>query len=161
MVTAPTGLTRHVPSRRYREHATKLVRYGTVSLICTTLSLVCLAILVGLLALSPSWSNAGVVLCLTPLSFELNRRWVWAHTEERLLRHAAAFFAFSLAGLALSTVAVHGAARVTSESSRPLRTAAVGSASLSAFGLLWLAQYVFVDQLVFRPRTAADWEGLP
>jgi putative flippase GtrA len=161
MVTAPTGLTGHVDWERYREHATKLFRYGTVSLICTSLSLVCLAILVGLLALSPSWSNAGVVLCLTPLSFELNRRWVWADMEERLVRHAAPFFAFSVAGLALSTITVHGAAMVTSQSPRPLRTAAVDFASLSAFGLLWLAQYVVVDRLVRRRRTATDWEGLP
>jgi len=45
---------------------------------------------------------------------------------------------------------VRGVALVPAESSQALRTVAVVIANLSAFGLLWMAQYVVADKVIFR-----------
>jgi putative flippase GtrA len=112
--------------------------------------LVGLALLVGGLELSAGWSNTGVVLCITPLSFELNRRWVWTRRDtRRQLRHAVPFFAFSLAGLVLSSLSVWEASSMTIHESRAVHSLAVVLANLAAFGFLWIAQYLVVDHLVF------------
>jgi len=134
---------------RQRGHVIRLVRYGRASLVCTALSMTGLAILVGGAHVPASWANAGIVLMLTPVSFELNRRWVWPAVARRAAGHILPFFAFSLAGLAGSTLAVHIASHLTSRWHTGPRTTAVELASLVAFGGLWLVQYVVLDRVVF------------
>jgi len=141
----------------WRRQAAKLARYSGVSVICTSLTVVCLAILVGLMTLSASWSNVGVVLAMTPVSFELNRRWVWGETGgKRRIRHVVPFFAFSGAGLVLSTAAVRWAAMMAEPSSQTLRTCAVIAANLMSFGVLWVAQFIVADRLIFRPAGESE-----
>jgi hypothetical protein len=64
------------------------------------------------------------------------------------------FWILSFAGLVLSTIAValtdswlHG-----SHLGQPLRTCVILTAHLSGFGLLWVAQFVLLDRVLFVHR---------
>jgi putative flippase GtrA len=138
--------------RRLRQ----LLRYGAVSIVATTTSLVVLGILVTTRALSPGWANVVATAVGTVPSFELNRRWVWhRHGSASTRREVIPFVALSAAGLVLSTLAVSAAGRWTEAAglSGASRTAAIQCASIVAFGTLWLAQFVILDRLLFADRS--------
>jgi len=133
----------------------QLLRYSMVSVISTTVSLSVLGTLVATRALTPGWANVVATGAGIGPSFELNRRWVW-HKEGRrsLAAEIGPFCVLSFVGLALSTLAVHVAAGWAADLGlgTNLRTAAVEAANLAAFGSVWVAQFVVLDRLVFRPQ---------
>jgi putative flippase GtrA len=137
-----------------RSRAGQLVRYGSVSVVATATSLVTLTALVGTRLLAPAAANV-VATCVGMIpSFELNRRWVWRRTgRPSLTRQIVPFVVLSLAGLFLSTAAVQVAASYADRAgwSHAVTTLAVIAANLTAFGLLWIAQFVILDRFLFRP----------
>jgi hypothetical protein len=58
-------------------------------------------------------------------------------------REVVPFWAFAFVGLAFSTLLVHLAAQWSEA------TLVVNGANLTAFGLLWVAKYLFLDSLLF------------
>jgi putative flippase GtrA len=134
----------------------KLMRYGAVSLVATATSLTVLGVLVGTRVDSPVWANVVATAVGTVPSFELNRRWVWRKAGGRsLAAEILPFCALSFAGLVLSTVTVAAAARWANDTgfTGSLRTVAVELANVSAFGALWVIQFVVLDRLLFvAPR---------
>jgi putative flippase GtrA len=133
----------------------QLLRYGTVSLVATTTSLVVLGLLVTFRWMTPGWANVVATSVGTIPSFELNRRWVWARRGTRSVATEVIPFAIlSFAGLALSTLTVHvigvWADRTAMESWA--RTGAVELANVAAFGSLWIAQFVILDHVLFADR---------
>jgi hypothetical protein len=60
----------------------------------------------------------------------------------------------SFAGLALSTAAVHAVATWADAAgwTTSARTFAIEIANLSAFGSLWVLQFVVLDRVLFRSR---------
>jgi putative flippase GtrA len=137
-----------------RARAGQLLRYGSVSVIATTTSLLTLSVLVGTRLLAPAAANI-VATCVGMVpSFELNRRWVWRRTgRPSVSRQIVPFVVLSLAGLFLSTAAVQLAASYATRAhwSHGVTTLAVIAANLTAFGLLWIAQFVILDRILFRP----------
>jgi putative flippase GtrA len=130
----------------------KLLRYAGVSLVATVTSLTVLGVLVGTRAASPVWANVVATAAGTVPSFELNRRWVWHKTGDRsIAAEILPFCALSFAGLVLSTLAVAAAARWANDTgfSGSLRTVAVELANVTAFGALWVIQFVVLDRLLF------------
>jgi putative flippase GtrA len=130
----------------------KLVRYGAVSVISTTLSLTVLGVLVFTGALTPGWANVVATAVGTVPSFELNRRWVWGRTGRRsLLAEVGPFWALSFAGLALSTLAVSVAGHWASAGGlhAGMRALVAQAANVCAFGSLWVAQFLILDRSVF------------
>lgn len=131
----------------------RFIRYGSVSAISTTVSLVILGVLVGGLAFPAIWANVIATAVGTIPSFELNRRWVWAQSGERsLLRQALPFSLLSFSGLIISTIAVHLASDATRHSTRFVHTATVEIAVLGSYGVLWLLQFFLCDRILFRTR---------
>ncbi len=137
-----------------RAQLRRLVRYGSVSAVSTTVSLSVLGLLVAGRVMAPGWANVVATGAGTVPSFELNRRWVWNKTGPRsVAAEIVPFCALSFLGLALSTFAVslaglwadHGAV------SAAARTLVVEGANVSAFGLVWLGQFVLLDRVLFRP----------
>lgn len=129
----------------------KLARYGAVSVIATTTSLLVLGVLVGVFASPAGWSNVVATAVGTVPSFELNRRWVWRRRGRRSLgSEIAPFSVLSFAGLALSTPAVQLAASATGDWPRLWHTVAVEVANIGAFGCLWVLQFVLLDRVLFR-----------
>jgi putative flippase GtrA len=138
-------------TRTTRGRVAKLVRYSTVSGISTATSLSTLAILVGLFGVDAVVANVVATAVGTVPSFELNRRWVWLdRTRRSVLRQVAPFCALSFAGLVLSTLAVRAASARTIDLSRGWHTLAVAAANATAYGALWVVQFVLLDRVLFR-----------
>ncbi len=96
-------------------------------------------------------------------SFELNRRWVWGQAGTRSFsRQVVPFCVFSFLGLALSTLTVTvAAAGAERHGVGPgPRTLVVEAANILAFGSLWVAQFVLLDRVLFRPRRTAVVESI-
>ena len=137
-----------------KERLRQLVRYGSVSAISTTISLSVLGILVAGRVMPAGWANVVATAAGTVPSFELNRRWVWNKTGPRsVATEIVPFCALSFVGLALSTFAVALAGLWADHAavSTATRTLVVEGANLSAFGLVWLGQFVLLDRVLFRP----------
>jgi putative flippase GtrA len=142
-----------------RGRAWQLVRYGSVSAISTATSLAVLTGLVATGAMTAAAANVVATCVGTVPSFELNRRWVWRSSgRPSLRRQIVPFVAMSILGLGLSTIAVavtaaeaHGAGW-----SNGSTAIAVALANLVAFGSVWVAQFVVLDRLLFRPDGAVQ-----
>jgi putative flippase GtrA len=136
----------------------RLGRYGAVSIVTSLVVLGTLGVLVGVVDAPAGWSNVIATCVGIALSYELNRRWTWqrrggAPTASQMV----SFAAMNLAGLGLSTVAVHTVAVIATEHdlTRLPRTAAVELVNIAAWGLLWVVQFVVLDRFVFRDRRPA------
>jgi putative flippase GtrA len=139
----------------------RVVRYGSVSAISTTISLVILGLLVGVVGFPAIWANVIATGIATVPSFALNRRWVWAqHGQRSILRQAIPYALLSFAGLVISTFAVHLASHATVHSTRVLHTGAVEMANVGSYGALWMVQFVLCDRVLFPHRvpTADSYE---
>jgi putative flippase GtrA len=134
-----------------------------VSVITTVISLTILAAATAGFGLEAWLANVLATAVATVPSYSLNRRWTWGkRSESDLWREVMPFWVLSFAGLVLSTAAValsdswlHGA-----HLGEPLRTAVILMAHLSGFGILWVAQFVLLERVLFgdrvgRPRTSA------
>jgi putative flippase GtrA len=120
------------------------IRYSMVSVIGVTVTQIQLALYVGILGRDPTWSNVlAVSLCSLPV-FLLNKRWVWSHDGKiSLRREILPFWVFTLAGLLLSTGLVAVAESVSDS------TLLVMLANVAGFGVLWVAKFLFLDQIMF------------
>ena len=120
------------------------VRYSMVSVFGVVFTQLELAIALGLLDLDPTMSNVvAVMICAVPVFF-LNKRWVWnVDGKVSVRREIVPFWVFTGAGLALSTALVAIAENVSDS------TLLVMLASVSGFGILWVAKFLFLDQIMF------------
>lgn len=142
----------------------KLVRYGVVSLVATTTSLVVLGLLVSTRTMAPGWANVVATAVGTVPSFELNRRWVWRQRgSASITGQVVPFAVLSFAGLALSTLTVVVTAAVVDARGidGPARTLLVQVADLAGFGALWVLQFVLLDRWLFRARGRRGVEVVP
>jgi putative flippase GtrA len=122
----------------------KPVRYAMVSVVAVGVSQGVLITCNLLLGWSAAPSNLMAVSIGAIPSYVLNRAWVWGRRgPNQLWREVVPFWAFALLGLAFSTLLVYLAARWNDS------TIVVSLANLSAFGLLWVAKYLFLDALLF------------
>jgi putative flippase GtrA len=137
------------------DHFGRLVRCFSVSVFTTLLSLGTLALLTADLGVSAWRANLVAVLIGTFPSYQLNRRWVWkVHGTSDLRREVVPFWALSLTGLVLSTLAVDRADHLCAALGLggALRTSALLAANVGTFGALWIAQYLVLDRVLFRHR---------
>jgi putative flippase GtrA len=137
---------------------TRLLRCMGVSVISTTVSLSVLAAATVGFGLEAWIANMLATAVATVPSYHLNRRWTWGRRDASdLWREVMPFWVLSFAGLVLSTLAVAITDGVlhSSHVSQPLSTVIVLLAHLSGFGLLWIAQFVLLDRVLFvRPSAA-------
>ena len=91
----------------------------------------------------PGRTSSAVMICAVPVFF-LNKRWVWnVDGKVSVRREILPFWVFTGAGLALSTLLV-AIAEDCSDS-----TLLVMAASLAASAILWVAKFLFLDQIMF------------
>jgi len=139
---------------------TQLLRYSAVSGISTVTSLTVLGVLVGLFGVDAVTANVLATAVGTVPSFELNRRWVWFdHSQRSVLRQVAPFCTLSFAGLVLSTLTVRAVSARTADLSRGWHTLAVEAANVTAYGALWVVQFVLLDRVLFRQRATPGTAG--
>jgi putative flippase GtrA len=129
-----------------------------VSVITTIVSITTLAATTMGLGLEAWLANVLATAVATVPSYHLNRRWTWGRRDTSdPWREIMPFWLLSFAGLVLSTVAValtdswlHG-----THLGEPLHTLVIVIAHLSGFGILWVAQFVLLERVLFGRRVEA------
>ena len=156
----PTGSVPAIPElrpglvRRLRQSAVvgRLVRCASVSVFTTVLSNAVLVALAGPVGMAAGWANIIANAVGTEPSYALNRRWVWRHDGSDLWRQVIPFWVLSFLGLALSTLTVSLTAAWADAAglAGPARSVSLVIANVSAFAVLWVAQFLLLDKVLFR-----------
>jgi putative flippase GtrA len=128
----------------------RLMKYASVSVVATLLSLSILGLLVSLAGMPAVEANLIAIAVGTVPSFELNRRWVWSLGDRRVrIAQVVPFCALSFAGLLLSTLAVHFASKATTQDPSLIHTFAIELGNFGSYGVLWVVQFVLCDRVLF------------
>jgi putative flippase GtrA len=131
----------------------RLSRCMSVSVITTIISVTTLVVATAGLGVAAWIANIMATTIATIPSYHLNRRWTWAKNDASdFRREVVPFWALSFAGLVLSTIAVELTSASGLAASMPtplLRTGVVLAAHLSGFALLWVAQFILLDRVLF------------
>lgn len=132
--------------------SSSLLRFGAASVASTLVTLAGLGLLLQVSPLTPGWANAVATSAGTVVAYDLNRRWVWgAAARGPRAGDFAAFWALSLAGLGLSTMAVGavGGLLAADRVAAALRTAVLQGTNLSCFASLTAVKFL-VSRGLFR-----------
>ena len=163
LLTAAPG-AQLAPARRSLVHRVR--RCLSVSVVTTVISVTTLVTFTAFFGVEAWIANVIATSLATVPSFHLNRRWTWGLTDASdPWREMLPFWIMAFMGLALSTVTVgiadSWAAGMHLPASLHLGTVLAGH--LSGFGLLWVAQFVILDRVLFaRPENVvaiADQAG--
>ena len=130
-----------------------MTRCMSVSVITTVISVSTLALATALFGVTAWIANIVATAVATGPGYSLNRRWTWGLQERsNPWREVLPFWVLSFAGLALSTIAVAwtDAWAVHAQLAGATRTFTIVAAHLSGFGVLWIAQFVLLDRVLFR-----------
>ncbi len=130
----------------------KAIRYALVSVISVVVTEVTLVILYGLLHWTARSANIAAVTAGGIPSYFLNRRWVWGKSgKSHLWKETVPFWVLNFLGLALSTwfADFAGSFGESHFDSHLIQTAIVGSASIGAFGVLWVGKFLIFNKLMF------------
>jgi putative flippase GtrA len=135
---------------------TRLARCMGVSVITTVISFTTLAAATLGLGLAAWVANVLATAVATVPSYHLHRRWTWGKRDaSHLWREIMPFWVLSFTGLVLSTIAVALADSWTNGmhlTSPAVHTLVLFIAQLSGFGLLWIAQFILLDRVLFADR---------
>jgi hypothetical protein len=93
--------------------------------------------------LAPFLANFVAVVIPTAIAYEVNLKVTWAGHPRRMV-DVVAFFVFSFVGLVASTLAVSWAVAEFGHN------VAANVASIAVWGVLWLAKFLVLDELVRR-----------
>lgn len=129
----------------------RAIRYTATSLIGVGLTQILLIIFLHLLGWRPVISNFTAVVLTSVPAFLLNKYWVWGiRGRAHMRREVIPFWLFTVAGWALSTLAVVIIVKITRTPTNPNGSKiAVQAASVLGFGVLWILKYVFLDKIMF------------
>jgi putative flippase GtrA len=130
----------------------KILRYGTISVVSTAISLTGLFVFYRWIGLSPTWSNIVATCIATVPYYYLNRMWVFKKSgRSHLTKEVLPFWTIAFVSLVLSTLAVKFAgSQVHSISSKNVRGAILVAANLVTYGVLWIAKFVVFNRYLFK-----------
>ena len=140
MIAAATRLLDRVT----RGRGERLLRYGTASVAGVVLSQCILLTIHGIMNEEAVLANVLAVLISVGPVFYINKRWVWGiGGRAQVRREVVPFLLLTLLGLLVSTLLVAIVDRYTD------RTWPVMAANIAGFGIVWVAKFLFLDQIVF------------
>lgn len=136
----------------------KILRYGTISIVSTAISLSALFIFYRWIGLSPTWSNILATCIATVPYYYLNRMWVFKKSgRSHLTKEVLPFWTIAFVSLVLSTLAVKFAgSQVHAISSKNVRGAILVAANLATYGILWIAKFVVFNRILFKSSDVAE-----
>ncbi len=127
----------------------RALRYSATSLIAVGITQILLLIFLRGLKYTETSSNLYATMITSIPAFVLNKYWVWGKRgRAHMRREVIPFWAFSVAGWALSTGAVSLVAHV-GEPQSTIRTLSVMFANITGFGVLWVLKFLFLDKIMF------------
>jgi putative flippase GtrA len=134
----------------------KILRYGTISVVSTAISLSGLFVFYRWIGLSPTWSNILATCIATVPYYYLNRIWVFKKSgRSHLTKEVLPFWTIAIVSLVLSTLAVKFAgSQVHSISSKNVRGGILVAANFATYGILWIAKFVVFNRYLFNSQTA-------
>lgn len=126
-------------------HGRKALKYSMVSVVAVACSQAVLIFCSAVLDWRPVAANVTAVAISSVPSYLLNRAWVWGRRGQHdWLREVVPFWIFAFIGLGFSTLLVSLASRWSHA------TIVLSIANLTAFGILWVAKYLVLDQMLFN-----------
>ena len=126
------------------DHGERLMRYAGVSVISVVVGQTLLFVLYQLLNWDAVVANLAAAAIGAVPAYILNRYWVWEKSgQNQLWAEIVPFWGMAVLGAAFSTLTI---ALVRNWSDHWL---AINGASLFAFGLVWIAKYFVLDNLLF------------
>lgn len=137
----------------------QFVRYVVATIAAVAAGQLLLAIGYDVLRWPAVLANVVSACLVTGPAFVLNRNWVWKQDGKAdLMRETAPFWILAFIGLGMSTGGValtqHFAVRVVH--SRHLDTLLIILGSCASYGIVWIARYVILDRIVFRPAESVS-----
>ena len=137
-----------------------VLRYSLVSLVSVAVSQSALVVAFGLLHWTARPANVAACAVATVPSYYLNRGWTWGRRgRSRVWKEVVPFWALAFLGLAFSTWAADLGQTLARQAavSHAATTAIVMTASLTAFGVLWVGKFAILHTVLFsepstRPR---------
>lgn len=142
---------RYDPVRLWSEYGSRLLRFGGVTVVTTTVGLITLALGLEVFGWAEVPANLVSVLASTPFGYFLNRTYVW---ERQPGNHSAArevgpFWIMTLLGFVVSTVAIGLVGSFTDSTPLLLLT------QIAAFGSLWLVKFYFLEKVLWSDDSEA------
>lgn len=136
----------------------KMFRYSVASVVAVVVSLALLVLFDGILGWGPVVSSTLATGLAAIPSYGLNRWWAWGLTgKSRLWREVVPFWVVAFIGWAFSTYCVDltHSALAGSSMSHSVKTALDAAVYLAAFGVLWVAKFLFFNRILFVARQPA------
>jgi putative flippase GtrA len=122
----------------------KAMRYSMVSVVGVGVHQIVLLTALVVAGLGGVPANLLAASVAAVPAFLLNKRWVWGRADRaQFRREVLPFWVFTVAGVLISTGFVYLA---ESWSDSPL---IIAGASITGFGVLWVAKFLFLDQFMF------------
>jgi putative flippase GtrA len=136
----------------------KIVRYGTISVVSTAISLSGLFVFYRWIGLNPTWSNILATCIATVPYYYLNRMWVFKKSgRSHFTKEVLPFWTIAIVSLVLSTLAVKFAgSQVHSISSKNARGAILVAANFATYGVLWIAKFLVFNRFLFKTEGDAS-----
>ena len=141
----------------------KALRYVTVSLFGTVTTQILLWFTHGKLGWSGVAANIFSVTVTSVPAYFLSRYWIWGKNDKnRFWGEVVPFWGLAVAGLILSTLFVAVAGLILSTlfvavaSHWSDSTIVVSLANLAGFGVLWVAKFLILDEVLFKTHTPAE-----
>jgi len=129
----------------------KALRYVTVSLFGTVTTQILLWFTHGKLGWSGVAANIFSVTVTSVPAYFLSRYWIWGKNDKnRFWGEVVPFWGLAVAGLILSTLFVAVASHWSDS------TIVVSLANLAGFGVLWVAKFLILDEVLFKTHTPAE-----
>ncbi|MGI8686361.1 MAG: GtrA family protein [Acidimicrobiales bacterium] len=130
----------------------KAVRYMLVSVVTVVVSQIALFTLFAGFHWTARSSNLLACVIGGIPSYYLNRRWTWGKTgPSHLLKEIVPFWGLASLGLVFSTWSADFAETKAHEftSSRFTQAMIINAAVIGAFGVLWVAKFIFFNKVLF------------
>jgi putative flippase GtrA len=133
----------------------KLLKYSATSIISLIVSVVFLVFFDGVIGWGAVVSSTLATAIATVPSYELNRKWAWGkHGKSHLWREVVPFWVIAFIGWGVSTYSVKlvESALNGSSLSHFERTGVIAVVYVGAFGVLWIAKFIFFNKVLFAHK---------
>jgi putative flippase GtrA len=151
MVVTVRGRIRIIITWPKTHQGRKLIRYASVSVIATIVSLLIIALVYGLKIIRSEVEATllGNVIGAIP-SYGLNRKWVWGKTgRSHVRKEILPFSAMTVLGIVVAMVGASYAKHLvhTHEWSHLFNTGVVDMANLGSFAIFWILKLIVLNRI--------------